>query len=157
MVSEYLKNPINVWNVCNGRILSTFELEFNTEIIHIAFHPTRKHFEPIETILGLKPINIPMEITQGDIMDLTNNNIANDNNDKYKNSTNIKSESSNSKEDTHTIQSKIINLENTNLSNINYYKYIDINKALEKNNLERVTTYWYNIGDGLFDSISISY
>ena len=53
-VSEYLKNPINVWNVCNGRILSTFRLEFNTEIIHIAFDPMRNHFEPIAAILGLK-------------------------------------------------------------------------------------------------------
>ena len=146
-VSEYLKNPINVWIVCNGRILSTFGLEFNTDIIHIAFDPMRKHFEPIETIPGLKAINIPTEITQGEIIDLTNNDIANDDNDKYRNYTNLKIESSNSKEDTHTIQSEIMNLENTNLSNMNYCKYIDINKVLQKNNLQRVTTYWYNIGD----------
>ena len=42
-------------------------------------------------------------------MDLTNNDIANDDNDKYRNHTNLKSDSSNSKEDTHTIQSEIIN------------------------------------------------
>ena len=45
----------------------------------------------------------------GEIMDLTNNDIANDDNDKYRNHTNLKSDSSNSKEDTHTIQSEIIN------------------------------------------------
>ena len=55
---------INVWNVYNGRILSTFGLELNTEIIHLAFDPKILHFEPIETILGLKAINIPTEITQ---------------------------------------------------------------------------------------------
>ena len=153
-VSEYLKNPINVWNVCNGRIFSTIGLEFNMEIIHIAFDPMRKHFEPIETILGLKAINIPTEITQGEIIDLTNKVITNDDNDKYRNYTNPKYESSNSKEDTHTIQSEIIDLENTNLSNMNYCKYIDINEVLEHNNLQRVTTYWYNVGDCLFDSIS---
>ena len=153
-VSDYLKNTINVWNVCNGRILSTFGLEFNTEIIHIAFDPMRKHFEPIETIPGLKTINIPTELTQGEIIDLTINDIAIDNNDKYRNYTNSKSESSNSKEGTHIIQSAIIDLENTNSSNMNYCKYIDINEVLQKMNLQRVTSYWYNIGDCLFDSIS---
>ena len=137
-VSEYLKNPINVWNVCNGRILNTFGLDLNTEIIHIAFDPMRKHFEPIETIPGLKSNNYLTKITQGEIIDLTNNDITND---KYRNYTNPKSESSKSKEDTHTIQSEIIDLENTNLSNINYCKYIDINEVLENNNLQCVTTY----------------
>ena len=50
-ISEYFKNPINVCNVCNGRILSTFGLESNTKIMHIAFDHKRKHFEPIKTIL----------------------------------------------------------------------------------------------------------
>ncbi len=58
-ILEYLKHQINVWNVYNGRILSTFGFEFNTKIIHKAFDPKGKHFEPIETIPGLKAINIP--------------------------------------------------------------------------------------------------
>ena len=37
---------------------------------------------------------------------------------------------------------------------MNYSKYIDINAVVKNNNLQRVTTYWYNIGDCLFDSIS---
>ena len=41
-------------NVFNGRILSTFGLEFNTEMILIAFDPKRKHFDPIKIIPGLK-------------------------------------------------------------------------------------------------------
>ena len=79
---------------------------------------------------------------------------ANDDNDKYKNYTNMKSESSNTKENTQTIQTEIINLENEITSNINQHKCIDINEVLKKCNLQRVTTYWYNIGDCLFDSIS---
>ena len=101
--------------------------------------------ESIETSLGLKAINISTEITQGEIIDLTNNYIANDDNDKYRNYINMKSESSNSKEDTEIIQSKIINLENKNISNINQHKYIDINEVLEKYNLQRIRTHWYNI------------
>ena len=79
---------------------------------------------------------------------------ANDDNDKYKNYTNMKSQSSNTKENTQTIQSKIINFKNKNILNINQRKCIDINEVLKKCNLQRVTTYWYNIGDCLFDSIS---
>ena len=75
-ISEYLKNLINVWNVFNGRILSTLGLEANTEIIHLAFDPKIVHFEPIETILGLEAINIPTEITQRDMIDLTNGYIC---------------------------------------------------------------------------------
>ena len=153
-ISEYLKHPINVWNVYNGIVLSTFGLEFNTEIIHIAFDPKRKHFESIETIHGFKAINIPTEITQGEIIDITNNHFANDDNDKYKNYTNIKFESSTSKEDTHTIQNEIIDLSNINLSNINQRQFIDINKVLKKYNLQHITNYSYNVGDCLFDSIS---
>lgn len=101
--------------------------------------------ESIETSLGLKAINISTEITQGEIIDLTNNYIANDDNDNYRNYINMKPESSNSKEDTKIIQSKIINLENKNISNINQHKYIDINEVLEKYNLQRIRTHWYNI------------
>ena len=92
---------------------------------------------------------IPTEITQGEIINHTNNHIANDDNDKYRNYTNIKFENLTSKEDTHTIQSQIINL-----LNINQRKYIDINEVLKKYNLQHVTNYWHNIGDCLFDSIS---
>ena len=55
-----------------------------------------------------KTINIPTKITHGEIIDLTNNDIANDDNKKYRIYTNLRSESSNSKEDTQTIQSEII-------------------------------------------------
>ena len=37
---------------------------------------------------------------------------------------------------------------------MNYCKHIDINEVVENNNLQRVTIFWYNIGDYLFDSIS---
>lgn len=37
-VPDYLRNPINVWNVHSGRILNTFGIEFNTKISNIAFH-----------------------------------------------------------------------------------------------------------------------
>ena len=43
----------------------------------------------------------------------------------------MKSESSNTKENTQTIQTEIINLENENISNINQRKCIDINEVLK--------------------------
>ena len=122
------KNPIYIWNVLNGRILSTFGIELNMEIIHMVFNPNIKYFKPIETIFGLKAINIPTEIRQEEILDLRNDYIANDDNNKYKNYINMKSESSISKEES---QSEIINFNNENISNINQRKNIDINKVLK--------------------------
>ena len=94
----------------------------------MAFNPNIKYFEPIETIFGLKAINIPTEIRQEEILDLRNDYIANDDNNKYKNYINMKSECSISKEES---QSEIINFNNKNISNINQRKNIDINNVLK--------------------------
>ena len=139
-VSDYLKNPINVQNVHNGRILSTFDGEFNSEILHIAFESKKKHFEPIETIPRLKAINVPTETTQEDIIDLTSKSISNDDNDIYINNQYTNYENSNSEE---YIDTKY-----------NCQNHVDINKVLKNNNLRRVTSYSYNAGDCLLDSIS---
>ena len=56
-ILDYLQKKISIWNIQNGRIFSTFGREFNNETLHIAFG--YNHFEPIEVLDGLRPIDIP--------------------------------------------------------------------------------------------------
>ena len=81
-LSVYLSRPSNVWNVHSGRILSTFGIEFNIQIIHLAFDSKKWHFEPMEAISGLIPTNVPIETTQSKIIDLIKENLSNNNGDE---------------------------------------------------------------------------
>ena len=81
-LSTYLSRPINIWNVHRGRILSTFGVEFNTKIIHLAFDSKKEHFEPIEEISILIPIDVPIETRQSKIIDLTKENLPDNNGDE---------------------------------------------------------------------------
>jgi len=53
-----LFRPIIVWSVNNDNILITFGIEFNNNVMCLAFDSKMKHFEPIETIPQLNLINI---------------------------------------------------------------------------------------------------
>jgi hypothetical protein len=51
-IGDYSKNPINVWNVRNDKNLSIFGIEFNTEIMHIAFHPKKCFWNQLRQFLN---------------------------------------------------------------------------------------------------------